>query len=81
MAYEWPTRRDGAPEGVACSDVTGLSCDFIAQRDWTPDEVRGDLVAQVISQMSFHVARSHPGHALNTQMRAELRARLSGVRR
>lgn len=78
MASEWPVGKEGAsgPEAIACRDVTGLDCSYVAHRDWSPEEAGGSLVTQVLSQISFHISVTHPGHGRNAEMRAEIRRRI-----
>ena len=75
-----PDRREdpGVQQRVACSDVTGLSCNFVSERDksslWAK---RGDATDQLLAQLTTHITEHHKDHILSTQDIAELRAKIT----
>ncbi len=67
------------PDSIACRDVTGLQCDYVAQLDnsslWAD---RGGADDQLLAQLTSHVSTDHPERPLSRDEISQLRSRLRG---
>ncbi|MFN2388969.1 MAG: hypothetical protein ABR575_05110 [Actinomycetota bacterium] len=78
MAEENDSGEDAKVDAVACSDVTDLDCDYIAERDPSADWAdRGQVSDQLLAQLTTHVAKKHPDHALSPKRIDEIRSRIT----
>lgn len=63
---------------LKCSDVTRLSCDYVAQpddsADWTD---RGKVSDQLLAQLTTHIGKEHPDRVLSEEEIEAVRAKIT----
>jgi len=70
---EWPKT-----DRVRCTEVSGVSCDFVAELDESVDRAaRGSVVDQLLAQLTTHIAKRHPERALSPDEISALRDKLN----
>ena len=62
---------------LACSDVTGIDCDFVASPDHAASWAKpGQIQEQLLAQITTHIGKEHPENVLPQERIEEIREQL-----